>query len=69
MVHRPWGFRKAGRVWYGGVRETREPQVTIERTVSKIEATENLPAFQGLSGTPDLSHTDMKRPKNSFHTL
>ena len=43
-------FRKAGRVWCGGTRETREPHVTIGRTVSKIETTKNLPAFQDLSG-------------------
>ena len=42
-------FRKAGRVWCGGARETREPHVTIGRTVSKKEATKNHPAFKDLS--------------------
>ena len=37
-------------MWCGDARETREPHVTIGRTVSKIEATKNLPAFQDLSG-------------------
>ena len=37
-------------MWCGGARETREPHVTIERTVSKREVTKNLPAFQNLSG-------------------
>ena len=46
----PWRFRKAGRVWYDGARETREPHVTIVRTVSKKEATKNIPGFQDLSG-------------------
>ena len=33
----PLGFKKAGKVWRGGARETREPHVTIGRTVSKKE--------------------------------
>ena len=28
-------FRKVGRVWYGGSRETREPHVTLRQTVSQ----------------------------------
>ena len=36
-----------GVVWCA--RETREQHVTIGRTVSKREATKNLPAFQDLS--------------------
>ena len=42
-------FRKAGRVWCAGARETREPHVTIGRTVNKSETTKNLPAFQDLN--------------------
>ena len=44
-------FRKAGRVWCGGARETREPHDKIGRTVSKRETTQNLHAFQDLSGS------------------
>ena len=43
-------FRKAGRVWCGGAQETREPHVTIGRTVCKNETTNNLPAFQDFNG-------------------
>ena len=43
-------FSKAGRVWCGGVRETREPHVTIGRTLSKDKTAKNLPAFRDLSG-------------------
>ena len=46
----PLRFRKAGRVWCGGAQNTREPRVTIERTVSKKETTQNVPAFQDISG-------------------
>ena len=46
----PCRFRKAGRVWGGGARETREPHVTIGQPVSKSETTKNLPAFQDLNG-------------------
>ena len=38
-------------MWCSGARETREPLVTIGRTVSKIEAIKNLSAFQDLSGS------------------
>ena len=44
-------LRKAWKVWCGGARETREPHVTIGRTVSKSETPKNLPAFQNLSGS------------------
>ena len=37
-------------MWCCGARETREPQVTIRRTVSKSEITKNLPVFQDLNG-------------------
>ena len=43
-------FRKAGRVLCDGAQETREPHVTIEKTISKSETTKNLPAFQDLNG-------------------
>ena len=38
------------KVWCGGARDTREPHVTIGKTVSKSETTKNLPAFQDLNG-------------------
>ena len=38
-------------MWCCGARETREPRVTIGRTVGKSETTKNLPAFQDLNGT------------------
>ena len=38
-------------MWCGGAHETREPHVTIGRTVNKSETTKNLPAFQDLNGT------------------
>ena len=43
-------FRKAGREWFGGARETREPRVTIGVTVKKIGTLSKLHAFQDLSG-------------------
>ena len=45
----PLRFRKAGRVWCGGARETQEPHVAIGRTASKKE-TKNLPTFLDLNG-------------------
>ena len=46
----PFRFRKAGRVWYDGARETREPHVKIGRAVTKNETTKTLSAFQDLNG-------------------
>ena len=37
-------------MWIGGARETREPHVSIGRTVSKSETTENLLTFEYLNG-------------------
>ena len=42
-------LRKAWKVWCGGARETREPHVTIGRTVNKSETTKNLPLFKILT--------------------
>ena len=43
-------FTKAGKVWWVGARDKREPHVTIEQIVSKSETTKNLHAFQDLNG-------------------
>ena len=45
----PWKLRKAGSVWCGGARETREPHVTIGRTVSKSETIKNFPPLKILT--------------------
>ena len=44
-------YRKAGREWCGGARETREPPVTIESLQSKWSIFANLPAFLDLNGS------------------
>ena len=62
----PCRFRKAGIVWCGGARETREPQVTIGRTFSKSETAKNLPAFQDLSG--NILWIQFPKVKNSLNT-
>ena len=59
----PCRFRKAGRVWCSRARETREPHVTIGRTVSKSETSQNLPAFQHLSGTYQAN------PRSKLHQM
>ena len=49
----PWRFRKAGRVWCSGARDTKatcHKLYIIGRTFSKREETKNLPAFQYLNG-------------------
>ena len=46
----PLKLRKAGRVWCGGARETREPRVTIALLLSKWSNLSNLPAFLDLNG-------------------
>ena len=50
LILLPWRFKKAGRVWCGGTRETREPRATIGWVLPVRDILSNLHAFQDLNG-------------------
>ena len=45
----PWRFRKTGKLWCGGERETRVPRVTIGWLLPVGDILSNLPVFQDVN--------------------